>query len=101
MSIEILLQQWDGEWLVKGENGGQDYVLLNKVDKGYHPAGSTFKIRMMGKFSGSTPPTATAEYIDLTGDSQTVPPVHVPAGTKYKIFGFITQMNRNATILQS
>jgi hypothetical protein len=74
-----IIQQWDGEWLVKDPNG-KYFVLLNKVDKGYHAAGTTLKIRMMGKFSGSTPPTATAEFTDLTGDTQTVPPIHIPSG---------------------
>ncbi|KAH3828330.1 hypothetical protein DPMN_130285 [Dreissena polymorpha] len=80
------IQQWDGTWLQTGGTSGQDYVLLNLVDKGYHKAGTTMTIRMMGKFTGGTAPTATAEYIDLTGDSQTVPPLAIMTGvqaTKY------------------
>ncbi|XP_045162475.2 endoglucanase E-4-like [Mercenaria mercenaria] len=82
------IQQWDGEWVVKGDNGGKYYVLLNKVDKGYHAAGSTLKIRMMGKFTGSTAPTATAEFIDLTGDTQTVPPIHIPTGQQQTDYNY-------------
>ncbi|XP_060582482.1 endoglucanase A-like [Ruditapes philippinarum] len=81
------IQQWDGEWLVKDPKG-KYFVLLNKVDKGYHAAGTTLKIRMMGKFSGSTPPTATAEFTDLTGDTQTVPPVHIPSGQQHTDYNY-------------
>ena len=74
-----MFQQWDGEWIVTaGGPNGLDYVLLNKVDKGYHAKGTTLTVRMMGKFSGALAPSATAVFVDLTGDTQTVPPIVHP-----------------------
>merc|ERR1712137_487634 len=73
------IQQWDGEWQLKaGGPDGLDYILLNKVDKGFQAAGTTLKLRMMGKFSGGSPPSATATFIDLTHDNQTAPAVVHP-----------------------
>ena len=73
-----LFQQWDGEFTEIGGSTGQDYTLINKVDKGYHEGGTSLTVRMMGKYSGTGDPSATAEWCDLTYDDQTVPPVKVP-----------------------
>ena len=64
----------------QGGDSGQDFILLNKVDKGFHAAGTTLEVRMMGKFSGSAAPTASGTFIDLTGDNQTAPIVTEPPG---------------------
>ena len=74
-------QQWDGEWIQQGGSTGQDFILINKVDKGYHQAGTNLEVRMLGKYSGGgSGPSATGTFIDLTGDNQTVPTVTEPPG---------------------
>ncbi|XP_064604141.1 endoglucanase 4-like [Liolophura sinensis] len=78
------LQQWDGDYIQKDPNG-QNFILVNKKSKGIHPAGQALEIRMMGQYSGSTVPTATGIFVDVTHDSQTLPPLphHTGQSTKY------------------
>ena len=83
-------QQWDGEFTQEGGDSGREFNLINKVDKGYHEAGTTLKVRMMGHYTGSVDPTATAEWCDLTYDDQTVPPVKVPA-SRWPLFNSSTR----------
>ena len=75
-------QQWDGEWIQQDGSTGQDFILINKVDKGLHMAGTTLEVRMLGKYSGgASGPSANGTFIDLTEGNQTVPDVTDPPGT--------------------
>ena len=81
MIKDFHVQQWDGEWIQQGGSSGQDYILINKVDKGLHQAGTSLEVRMLGKYGGGgSGPSATGTFIDLTHDNQTVPSVTEPPG---------------------
>ena len=48
---------------------------MNKADKGIVKQGSSLDIQIGGRYTGSTEPTATADIVDLSFDSQVVPTV--------------------------
>ncbi|KAL3861575.1 hypothetical protein ACJMK2_007601 [Sinanodonta woodiana] len=88
------IQQWDGDWYYQSPDG-RYYVLLNKDTKGLHAAGTTLTVRMMGVFSGNTAPSATGTLVDLSGDSQTVPPVHVPNSMQHTQYNYAEVLEKS------
>ncbi|KAK3102082.1 hypothetical protein FSP39_008602 [Pinctada imbricata] len=58
-------------------------LMINKPDKGIVKQGGSLDIQIGGNYAGSTPLTATADIVDLSHDTQTVPTVPNTDGTKY------------------
>lgn len=76
------IQQYVGT--VKRTSSDNKIILLvNKADKGIVKQGSSLDIQIGGHYTGSTEPTATADIVDLSFDSQVVPTVVDADGTKY------------------
>lgn len=68
------IQQYVGT--VKRTSSDNKIILLvNKADKGIVKEGSSLDIQIGGHYTGSSEPTATADIVDLSFDSQVVPTV--------------------------
>ena len=67
---------------------------MNKADKGIVKQGSSLDIQIGGRFTGSTEPTATADIVDLSFDSQVVPTVvdskktWIEKDSLYRVFSY-------------
>lgn len=72
--VLVSIQQYVGT--VKRTSSDNKIILLvNKADKGIVKQGSSLDIQIGGHYTGSTEPTATADIVDLSFDSQVVPTV--------------------------
>ncbi|XP_061163624.1 endoglucanase 4-like [Saccostrea echinata] len=76
------IQQYVGT--VKRTSSDNKIILLvNRPDKGIVKQGNSLDIQIGGRYTGSTQPTATADIVDLSFDSQVVPTVVDADATKY------------------
>ena len=74
--ILLILQFQQYVGTVKRTSSDNKIILLvNKADKGIVKQGSSLDIQLGGRYTGSTEPTATADIVDLSFDSQVVPTV--------------------------
>ncbi|XP_053379200.1 endoglucanase F-like isoform X2 [Mercenaria mercenaria] len=79
------IDEWMGDFVAHSADN-QMFTLVNKPHNGILHPGDTLKVEMFINYPGSTPPTATAEFINL-GHDNFIPPTAKPDlnDTKYDL----------------